>query len=223
MVRTAPRPQAADDYAIRDSENDFGHGLLASKVARTRITLYGFIQRSLHTSSERFPVHTCKEFPCEGAWSAVLMTRAAKLRWRAIQDFPLEDAHEQVGALFKLYGPVFVDLANGHRADRDALLAFYAAPLRVVADGFDLLLADNEALLGEHGLGSELARFRKEGFTASVLAQFNITNLNRRSVFVNASWRRSGVGVEDASFDVTYLVIKTDVGWRITNVMEAST
>ena len=40
---------------------------------------------------------------------------------------------------------------------------------------------------------------------------------------MNASWRRSGVGVEDASFDVTYLVIKTDVGWRITNVMEAST
>lgn len=39
MGRTAPQPSAADDHALNDTKNDFGHGLLALKVLSANYAL----------------------------------------------------------------------------------------------------------------------------------------------------------------------------------------
>jgi hypothetical protein len=130
------------------------------------------------------------------------------------------EIHRSIVDLFDEYGPVFVDLANGVRDDRQALLRFYAAPLRVVAGGFNVLLPDDSTLLGPQGLGGELDRFNADGFRQSSASNLEVHELNSRAVMASTTWTRQGPGVADVSFPATYLLTLTESGWRISVVIE---
>jgi hypothetical protein len=126
--------------------------------------------------------------------------------------------------MFSRYGPTFVDLATGARTDMAALLEFYGAPLRFIGDDFHMVMTDEAALLGPEGMGGEIDRLHRAGFSASTLDRCEISLLNARAALVDALWtRRDGAGALMARFAVIYLVALTPGGWRITSAVAVPT
>ena len=124
---------------------------------------------------------------------------------------------------FRRYGTTFVDLAIGKRADVDALLEFYGAPLRFIGSTFHMVMKDNAAITGADGMGGEIDRLRRAGFAGSTLDKCQIRLLNLRAALVDALWlRRDGAGALMARFGVIYLVTLTPDGWRITSAVATS-
>ncbi len=126
----------------------------------------------------------------------------------------------QIRRMFARYGPTFVDLAIGARADMPALLEFYSAPLRFIGDAFHMVMRDESALLGADGMGGEIARLRSAGFAGSALEKCDIKVLNQQAAAVDALWlRRDSSGAVMSRFAVLYLVALTPAGWRITSAV----
>ena len=114
------------------------------------------------------------------------------------------------------YGTTFVELATGKRFDVSALLEFYGAPLRYIGDTFHMVMKDSAAITGADGIGGEIDRLRRSGFSGSALDQSQIRVLNSRAVVVDALWlRRAGAGAPAIRFPALYLVTLTPDGWRI--------
>ena len=126
----------------------------------------------------------------------------------------------QLREFFQRYGATFVDLAIGKRADLDALLEFYGAPLRFVGSTFHMVMPDSAAITSADGMGGEIDRLRRAGFAGSTLDRCEIKVLNPRAALVDSLWmRRDGAGALMARFGVIYLVTLTTGGWRITSAV----
>lgn len=124
---------------------------------------------------------------------------------------------------FIRYGETFVDLAIGKRADVDALLQYYGAPLRFIGPTFHMVMKDDAAITGPDGMGGEIQRLRQAHFGGSSLDKCDIKVLNARAALVDALWvRRDDSGVVMARFAVIYLVTLTAQGWRITSAVNTS-
>jgi hypothetical protein len=66
----------------------------------------------------------------------------------------------EIRKFFSLYGPTFVELADGERSDLNTLLEFYGAPLRFIGSNFHMVMKDDAAITGEDGMGGEIGRLR---------------------------------------------------------------
>ncbi len=128
----------------------------------------------------------------------------------------VSDIHE----MFERYGPTFVDLVVGKRSDMNALLEFYAAPLRFVGATFHMVMKDDAAIIGPEGMGGEIDRLRQANFAASTLDRCNVSVLNDRAALVDAVWlRRDTKGALLERFSLIYLVTRATDGWRITSAV----
>jgi len=122
--------------------------------------------------------------------------------------------------MFERYRPTFVDLATGKRSDMDALLEFYGAPLRFIGPTFHMVMKDDAAITGPHGMGGEIERLRRANFAASTLDRCKINVLNDRAALVDALWlRRDAKGTLLARSAVIYLITLATEGWRITSAV----
>jgi hypothetical protein len=129
----------------------------------------------------------------------------------------------QLREFFQRYGATFVELAVGKRSDVDALLEFYGAPLRFIGSTFHMVMKDSAAITGADGMGGEIDRLRRAGFSGSTLDKCQINVLNPRAALVDALWlRRDSAGALMARFAVIYLVTLTTGGWRITSAVNTS-
>ena len=61
-----------------------------------------------------------------------------------------------IQAMVRRYGQTFIELVVGKRSDTDALLDFYAPPLRFVGHDFNLVMKDSAAVAGPQGMGGRL-------------------------------------------------------------------
>ncbi len=128
----------------------------------------------------------------------------------------VSDIHE----MFERYGPTFVDLVVGKRSDMNALLEFYAAPLRFVGATFHMVMKDDAAIIGPEGMGGEIDRLRQANFAASTLDRCNVSVLNDQAALVDAVWlRRDTKGALLERFSLIYLVTRATDGWRITSAV----
>src|SRR6202158_738395 len=129
----------------------------------------------------------------------------------------------EIRELFDRYGPTFVELADGERADLDALLDFYGAPLRFIGSNFHMVMKDDDAITSEEGMGGEIGRLRHAHFAGSALDKCDIKILNAQAVLIDALWvRRDTAGAVMARFGVIYLMALTARGWRITSAVTIS-
>jgi hypothetical protein len=128
----------------------------------------------------------------------------------------------EIRDLFELYGPAFVDLADGKRWDMNALLDFYGAPLRFIGSNFHMVMTDNDAITGKDGIGGEIARLRHAHFAGSTLDKCDIKVLNNQAALVDAVWLRQDTAGASLRFSVIYLVALTPEGWRITSAVDTS-
>jgi hypothetical protein len=129
----------------------------------------------------------------------------------------------EIRKFFSLYGPTFVELADGERSDLDALLEFYGAPLRFIGSNFHMVMKDDAAITGEEGMGGEIGRLRHAHFAGSALDRCDIKVLNTQAALIDALWvRRDTAGAVMARFGVIYLMALTERGWRITSAVNIS-
>src|ERR1700719_4831477 len=129
----------------------------------------------------------------------------------------------EIRKFFAGYGPTFVELAIGERADLNALLDFYGAPLRFIGSNFHMVMKDDAAITGEDGMGGEIGRLRHAHSAASTLDRCDITVLNTQADLIDALWvRRDTAGSLIARFGVIYLMALTERGWRITSAVNIS-
>ena len=129
----------------------------------------------------------------------------------------------EIRKFFSLYGPTFVELADGERSDLDALLEFYGAPLRFIGSNFHMVMKDDAAITGEEGMGGEIGRLRHAHFAGSALDRCDIKVLNKQAALIDALWvRRDTAGAVMARFGVIYLMALTERGWRITSAVNIS-
>ena len=124
---------------------------------------------------------------------------------------------------FSVYGPTFVQLADGERWDLTALLDFYSAPLRFIGPNFHMIMKDDAAITGEEGMGGEIGRLRHAHFAGSALDKCDIKLLNTQAALIDALWvRRDITGAVMSRFAVIYLMALTNQGWRITSAVNIS-
>src|ERR1700675_4843234 len=129
----------------------------------------------------------------------------------------------EIRKFFSSYGPTFVELADGERADLNALLEFYGAPLRFIGSNFHMVMKDDDAITGEEGMGGEIGRLRHAHFAGSTLDKSDIKVLNAQAALVDAVWvRRDTAGTVMSRFGVIYLMALTAHGWRITSAINIS-
>ena len=129
----------------------------------------------------------------------------------------------EIREFFRRYGATFVELAIGKRADVGALLEFYGAPLRFIGSTFHMVMEDSAEIQGADGMGGEIDRLRRDGFSGSTLDRCQITVLNPRAALVDALWlRRDAAGALMSRFAVIYLVTLAEEGWRITSAVSTS-
>jgi len=126
----------------------------------------------------------------------------------------------EIHELFEHYGPTFVELAIGKRSDLNALLDFYGAPLRFIGSNFHMVMKDDDAVIGEEGIGGEIRRLRHAHFAGSTLDKCDIKVLNAQAALVDAVWLREDAAGVVARFSVMYLVARTAKGWRITSAVD---
>src|ERR1700719_953080 len=147
------------------------------------------------------------------------LTEAIKTAAVANESAILAEIHE----FFSRYGPTFVELAIGERADLDALLDFYGAPLRFIGPNFHMIMKDDAAITGEDGMGGEIGRLRHAHFAGSALDKCDIKGLNAQAALIDALWvRRDTSGAVMARFGVIYLMALSERGWRITSAVSVS-
>jgi hypothetical protein len=129
----------------------------------------------------------------------------------------------EIRKFFSLYGPTFVELADGECSDFNTLLEFYGAPLRFIGSNFHMVMKDDAAITGEDGMGGEIGRLRHAHFAGSALDRCDIKVLNTQAALIDALWvRRDTTGAVMARFGVIYLMAQTPQGWRITSAVNIS-
>ena len=119
---------------------------------------------------------------------------------------------------FAGYLDAFTSLARGARTDSEALLAFYGVPLVMLSEERCSALMDRSAVIG--AVQTLVAGLRRVDYAGSIVHRLDVRPLNARAAIINGIFSRyDREGGELERLGATYLVAKTDDGWRFTSIV----
>jgi hypothetical protein len=116
------------------------------------------------------------------------------------------------------YLDTFTSLAAGERTDLDSVLNFFGVPLVIVTDDRFLALSTRDEVLGT--AKALIDQLLQVNYASSTVHRLDIRPFNIRAVLVEGEFsRHDRRGDELERFGTTYLVAKTDEGWRFTSIV----
>ena len=119
---------------------------------------------------------------------------------------------------FAGYLHAFTSLARGERADPEALLDFYGVPLVMLSEERCSTLMDRSAVIG--AVQSLVDGLRRMDYAGSIVHRLDVRPLNTRAALVDGMFSRyDRKGGELERLGATYLVAKTDDGWRFASIV----
>ena len=123
-----------------------------------------------------------------------------------------------VRAWYDRYLDAFTGLAAGERNDFGALLAFFGVPLVILTEDRYVALPTREAVLATaHSLIDQL---RQANYAGSTVHNLDVRPLNARAAVIDGVFsRHDREGNELEHFGTTYLVARTDTGWRFASIV----
>jgi hypothetical protein len=125
----------------------------------------------------------------------------------------MRETEHEVAAWFARYVETYIGLAKGEREDTDALAQFFAVPCTIVTN--EKCRAMSDAVDVAASVKREIGRMREKRYATSALLRQDLTVLNQRAALVDAIFSREDrEGQELLRFEGSYLVVKTEAGWR---------
>ena len=116
------------------------------------------------------------------------------------------------------YLDTFTSLAAGERTDLDSVLNFFGVPLVIVTDDRFLALSTRDEVLGT--AKALIDQLLQVNYASSTVHRLDIRPFNVRAVLVEGEFSRHNRGGDELErFGTTYLVAKTDEGWRFTSIV----
>ncbi len=122
----------------------------------------------------------------------------------------------EVRSWFDEYVQTFVRCAGSKSGDAEPLQKYIHTPFSLATDDMFLVLGSREEVA--RMLGHELTQLARSNYGGSTAIDPTLQVINRRAAVIAVTWSRTDQsGAEFQRLRVSYWVVKTDAGWRMTS------